>query len=120
MPLLIKVINKYNINFTMTRFQNYAYKNALKRIETNSNNQTHLKIINMYFKEKLNLETENFDLNTVRSILNGKIKKTTIDDLIAHLKICEQFHYGLDDKVNLDLINNETKNILKKVDKELS
>ena len=56
----------------------------------------------------------------MQSILNGKIKKTLIDDLIAHLKICEQFHYGLDDKVNLELINNETKNILKEVDKELS
>ena len=120
MPLLIKGINKYNINFTMTRFQNYAYKNALKKIETNSKNQTHLKIINMYFKEKLNLKSENLDFNTMQSILNGKIKKTLIDDLIAHLKICEQFHYGLDDKVNLDLINNETKNILKEVDKELS
>ena len=120
MPSLIKGINKYNINFTMTRFQNYAYKNALKKIETNSKNQTHLKIINMYFKEKLNLKSENLDFNTMQSILNGKIKKTLIDDLIAHLKICEQFHYGLDDKVNLDLINNETKNILKEVDKELS
>ena len=120
MPLLIKGINKYNINFTMTRFQNYAYKNALKKIETNSKNQTHLKIINMYFKEKLNLKSENLDFNTMQSILNGKIKKTLIDDLITHLKICEQFHYGLDDKVNLDLINNETKNILKEVDKELS
>ena len=120
MPSLIRGINKYNINFTMTRFQNYAYKNALKKIETNSKNQTHLKIINMYFKEKLNLKSENLDFNTMQSILNGKIKKTLIDDLIAHLKICEQFHYGLDDKVNLDLINNETKNILKEVDKELS
>ena len=120
MPSLIKGVNKYNINFTMTRFQNYAYKNALKKIETNSKNQTHLKIINMYFKEKLNLKSENLDFNTMQSILNGKIKKTLIDDLIAHLKICEQFHYGLDDKVNLDLINNETKNILKEVDKELS
>ena len=120
MPSLIKGVNKYNINFTMTRFQNYAYKNALKKIENNSKNQTHLKIINMYFKEKLNLKTENLDFNTMQSILKGKIKKTLIDDLIAHLKICEQFHYGLDDKVNLDLINNETKNILKEVDKELS
>ena len=120
MPSLIKGVNKYNINFTMNRFQNYAYKNALKKIENNSKNQTHLKIINMYFKEKLNLKTENLDFNTMQSILKGKIKKTIIDDLIAHLKICEQFHYGLDDKVNLDLINNETKNILKKVDKELS
>ena len=120
MPSLITGINKYNTNFTMTRFQNYAYKNALKKIETNSKNQTHLKIINMYFKEKLNLKSENLDFNTMQSILNGKIKKTLIDDLITHLKICEQFHYGLDDKVNLDLINNETKNILKEVDKELS
>ena len=120
MPSLIKGINKYNINFTMIKFQNYAYKNALKKIETNSKKQTHLKIINMYFKEKLNLKSENLDLNTIQSILNGKVKKTLIDDLIAHLKICEQFHYGLDDKANLDLINNETKNILKKVDKELS
>ena len=120
MPSLIKGVNKYNINFTMTRFQNYAYKNALKKIENNSKNQTHLKIINMYFKEKLNLKTENLDFNTMQSILKGKIKKTIIDDLIAHLKICEQFHYGLDDKANLDLINNETKKILKEVDKELS
>ena len=73
----------------------------------------------MYFKEKLNLETEKLDLNTIKNTLNGKIDETIIDDLIAHLKICEQFHYGLDDNVNLDLINNKTKDILKKVDKEL-
>ena len=119
MPILIKVFNRYNINFNIVKLPNYAYKNALKKINTNTKNDTHLKIIYMYFKEKLNLETEKLDLNTIKNILNGKIEETIIDDLIAHLKICEQFHYGLDDNVNLDLINNKTKDILKKVDKKL-
>ena len=72
-----------------------------------------------YQKEKIQLPSDNLDPIAVKKILFKRIDQALIEEVMAHLKICDSSHYGGQEENDQAVIHKKTIEILENLDKQI-
>ena len=121
-PLVLNSFLGYRLNSESVRVSRKAFSNAQKRFKTKNEHITIVasKIVYLYLKDKFQLTSSNLDPIIVENLLSGTIDRTLLNDLINHLKVCDETYFGQIKEKNEGVIKENTINLLERLEKQIS
>ena len=122
--LFPSVISKYNTNRLSTsshRQSRGALKVALTNLSKSTTDPFALTstVLYKYFQSKLYLSSENLDPLMIESVLNNKISASLLEEVVSLAKICDAGRFGPEADAQVETLQIQANNILKKIDKVL-
>ena len=121
-PLVLNSFLGYRLNSESVRVSRKAFSNAQKRFKTKNEHITIVasKIVYLYLKDKFQLTSSNLDPIIIENLLSGTIDRTLLNDLINHLKVCDETYFGQIKEKNEEVIKENTINLLARIEKQIS
>jgi len=120
-PMALNLFFGYRLNSEPFRISRSALANAKKkiRVDRGIGSIPDSKIIYTYLKDKIQLPSDNLDPIAVKKILKNRIGQALIEEVVAHLKICDSSHYGGQEENDQAVIHKKTIEILENLDKQI-
>ena len=99
-----------------------ALKIAINQLLKRSNDPFALtsNVIYKYFQSKLFLSSENLDPLMIESVLQDYISKSLLKEVLYLMKVCDAGRFGPDANIQISSLQQESIDILKKIDKALA
>jgi hypothetical protein len=118
------VISKYKNNRISTssyRQSRGALKVALSQLSKSTNDPFDLTstVLYKYFQSKLYLSSENLDPLIIESVLIDKISHSLLEEIVSLAKICDAGRFGPEAHTQVETLQVQASNLLKKIDRVL-
>ena len=120
-PMTLNLFLGYRLNSEPFRISRGALSNAKKKIAGRQeiDSVPDSKIIYTYLKDKINLPSNNLDSIAVKNLLSEKVDKTFLEQLMAHLKVCDSSNYGGQKNNDEAVMHKKTIEILEELDRQI-
>jgi hypothetical protein len=121
LPMAFNFLLGYRLNSEPFRISRSALPNAKKKISRyrDIGSIPDSKIIYTYLKDKIQLPSDNLDPIAVKKLLHKRIDQDLIEEIVAHLKICDSSHYGGQEENDQAVTHKKTIEILENMDKQI-
>ena len=122
LPMVLSRLNNYNLSNLQNRKKRGALKNSIKLLKADAEDPFDIASNSLYryLKDKFTLPSSNLDPNEVQKILVKRISKASLSEIAEILKECDAGRFSHENKSDKKLILHNMKNILIRLDQELS